>query len=72
MADFGQYALDSEYHEQHNTPSILWNHRVGIQCGDTMIYTIENWKDCLPMPASARRCQTEMRVSYWICENTES
>ena len=41
MSDFGQYALDSEYYEQHNTHSMVWDHRAGIQYGDTIIYTIE-------------------------------
>ncbi len=36
--------------------------------GDTMIYNIVNGANCLPVPASARCCQTEMWISGWFCE----
>ena len=40
----------------------------GIKRGDTMIYTMKNGNNCLPLPASARYCQTEMELSYWLSE----
>jgi hypothetical protein len=42
MSDFGQEALDSEYHEQRDTHSMVVDHRADIECGVTMIYAIEN------------------------------
>ena len=47
---------------------MVLDRHAAIKYGDTMISTIKNGYDCLPMPASARCCQTEMRISYWICE----
>jgi hypothetical protein len=55
MSDFVQDALDSEHHEQRNTHSTVLDHRADIECGDTMIYTIENQEKLL-----AEACQYQM------------
>jgi hypothetical protein len=51
-----------------DTHAMVLVHRAEIEPSDTMIYTLENGTSCLPIPASARRCQTEMRISYWLYE----
>jgi hypothetical protein len=35
--------LDHEYHEQLDTHGMALKRRADIECGDTMIYTIEKW-----------------------------
>lgn len=51
-----------------DTHAMVLEHHAEIEHSDTMIYTLENGTSCLPMPASARRCLTEMRISYWLYE----
>jgi hypothetical protein len=42
------------FHEKLGTHGRVLNRIADIEPGDTMIYTIKNGNDCLPMPASAR------------------
>lgn len=68
MSDLGQEALGCEYHEQRNTHSMVSANRASIECGDTMIYTIENQKKLL---ADACKCQMlpdSNGVTYWFCQ----
>ena len=64
ISDVDKDTLDHEYHERLDTHCMVSERRADIECGDTMIYTIRNCNNCLPMPASARCCQTAMRISY--------